>query len=116
MSLTINLPAETEVAIKELAAQNGLKPEEYAGELLAEQVSAKLAQTGEDDPQALPRAIAKMKARTPAEIAAAREKMYGLAKPPRPLPENQNIFDAVYGKIQSDETDEEVFAALKNLS
>lgn len=116
MSLTIELSAETEVAIKELAAQNGRQPEDYVKDLLTEQIEMKRLQTEVDDPQAFSRAFAQMKNRTSSEIAAVREKMFRLAKPPRHLPENVNIIDAVFGKIPSDETDEEVFTALQKLS
>lgn len=116
MSLTIELSVETEVAIKELAAQSGRQPEDYVKDLLNEQIEIKRSQTEIDDPQAFSRAFDQMKNRTPTEIAAVREKMFQFAKPPRPLPENESIIDAVFGKIPSDETDKEVFVALQKLS
>lgn len=116
MSLTIELSVETEVAIKELAAQSGRQPEDYVKDLLIEQIEIKRSQTEVDDPKAFSRAFAQMKKRTPSEIAAVREKMFRFAKPPRHLPENENIIDAVFGKIPNDETDEEVFTALQKLS
>lgn len=116
MSMTIELSAETETAIKKLAAQNGCQPEEYAQDLITEQVEIKLAQTVVEDPEVLNRALERMKTRSPAKIAAVREKMFRFAKPPRQLPKEQSIIDAVYGKISSDETDEEVFASLQKLS
>ncbi len=116
MSLTIELSVETEVAIKELAAQSGRQPEDYAKDLLTEQIEIKRLQTDIDDPQYFSRALAQMKTRTPTETAAVREKMFRLAKPPRHLPENESIIDVVFGKIPGDETDEEVFTALQKLS
>ena len=68
------------------------------------------------EPNALEKAMATMKARTPEQIAEARSQLFQATKPPRPLPEGQSIFDAVGGKWPSDETDVEVFAALKKLS
>jgi hypothetical protein len=116
MSLTIELSAETETAIKELAARNGCQPEEYAQELLNEQIEIKLTQTAVEDPQVLSRALQKMKNRTPSEISAVREKMFRLAKPPRSLPKKENIIDVIYGKLPDDESDHEVFATLQKLS
>src|SRR5690349_8975142 len=113
MSLTIELSVETEVAIKELAAQSGRQPEDYVKDLLTEQIEIKRSQTDIEDPQSFSRAFAKMKSRTPTEIAGVREKMFRLAKPPRPLPEKQNIIDAIYGKLPDKESDEEVFNTLQ---
>lgn len=116
MSLTIELSVETEVAIKELAAQSGRQPEDYVKDLLNEQIESKRSKSEVDDPQAFSRAFAQMKNRTPSEIAAVCEKIFRFAKPPRHLPENESIIDVVFGKISGDETDEEVFTALQKLS
>ena len=117
MSLIVELSAETEIVIKELAAQRGRKPEEYAGELLTEQVSTRLAQSSdEDDSRFFERAFDKMRTRTPAEIARVREKMYARADQPRVLPENKNVIEAVYGQLSGDESDAEVLATLQKLS
>lgn len=118
MNLTITLTTKTEAGLKRLAARDGREPEEYAGDLLAERINEELALAGnaEEDPEALGRAVAKMKARTPEQIAAEREEIFLLARPPRAVPPEIDVFDCIYGKLHTEETDEEVSAALEKLS
>ena len=118
--MIITVSPETERLIYQLATQKGQDAAVLAGSYL------ELALKGENgigeeldadyEPDALEKAMAKMRARTPEQIAEARNQLFQASKPPRPLPEGQTIFDAIGGKWPSNETDEEVFAALKKLS
>lgn len=60
--------------------------------------------------------LARLQARTPEEIMAARERMEKTSRPPRPLPPGMTLEDVVKGMWPGDETDEEVNAALERLS
>jgi hypothetical protein len=75
-------------------------------------------EAGEDreDHDALKKAISSFFNRTPEELEQARERLLNASRPPRPLPEGQTLVDAVSGKWPGDETDEEVFEALRKLS
>ncbi len=119
--MDINLTAETEKALKELASANGQNSSEFAASLLEEQIkmrlfSAKDGQREEDDPEALARTITRMMARTPEERKQAQEQTMQSCKPRHQIPANKTLFDMVAGKWPGDETDEEVNQALERLS
>ena len=71
---------------------------------------------GETETESLEAAIAHMTSRTPEEIASVRERILAATPPPRELPTGKTIFDVVMGKWPGDETDEEIDAALEDLS
>lgn len=115
--MIVTVSAGTERLIRRLAAQTGQDAAILAGQYLElalknENVPAQ----SEVEPDALAQAMAALKSRTPEQIAAARHQLYEAATPPRQMPEGQNVFDVVGGQWPGDETDEEVFAALKKLS
>lgn len=54
--------------------------------------------------------------RTPAEIAAVRARLFAQSRPARPLPPGKTREDVIVGQWPGDETDEEIEAALAELS
>jgi hypothetical protein len=54
--------------------------------------------------------------RTPKQVAEARTRLQASIRPGAALPPGMTIFDAVAGKWPGDESDEQVAAALKDLS
>ena len=65
---------------------------------------------------ALREAVAKMMNRTPEERAAAQAYALATYKPRRLPPPGMTIFDVISGKWPGDETDEQIEAALEELS
>ena len=126
MNLTIS--PKVEEALNTLAERRGVAPADLAASLLAEEVyrqeyrtrvngTAQLngAETDEpENPDALARAVAAMINRTPEQRRAARERAIREFRPEYDLPPGKTIFDVV--KWPGDETEEEIFAALDELS
>ena len=127
MSITIELEPETEAWLNEQAKREGSEPAQIAGRLLSSRAlsrphtngssanghaAVKNAGEDENEPTALEIALEKMRNRTPEDIAAAR----ALIQPGRPLPPGKTLEDMVWGKWPGDETDEEINAALEELS
>ena len=75
-----------------------------------------IADDDDIDPDALQKAMAKLLNRTPEEIEATRTRLLAASRPPRPLPAGKTFVDVVCGQWPGDETDEEVFEALRELS
>lgn len=71
-------------------------------------------QKAEIDP--LEEAIRRWNARTPEQVQADREEVLAGSKKPRPLPPGKTLDDMVRGKWPGDETDEQIQAALEELS
>ena len=67
-------------------------------------------------PSALDRAVYKMTHRTPEQIAQAQVRAMEMYKPRRAVPPGKTLADMVSGKWPGDETDEQINAALKELS
>ena len=65
---------------------------------------------------ALEEAIRKMTSRTHEEMLASRARILAKSRPPRPLPPGKTLEDVVAGTWPGDETDEEIFRALEELS
>lgn len=125
--MVITVTQETEKQLTALAERVGAPVAVYAGHLLEQRLhenggrngSTKfVAQDDDDDiePNALAKAMAKMLSRTPEELANVRARIFQEMEPPLPLPEGKTLFDMVCGQWPGDETDEEVFEALKRLS
>ena len=112
--MIVTVSPETEKAIVKLAAKRGQDAAVLAGRYL--EIALKSQQITDDEPDALTQAIAKLKSRAPEQIAEARDQLFQAAKPSRPLPAGQSIFDVIGGQWPGDETDEEVLAALEKLS
>ena len=70
----------------------------------------------EENVESLDAATARMASRTPEEISCVRERILAATPPPRELPDGTTIFDVVMGKWPGHETDEQISAALENLS
>lgn len=64
----------------------------------------------------LAEAIARLKNRTPEQVAADRDRLLALSPPPRPLPPGKTLEDVLAGLWPGDETDEQVHEALEKLS
>lgn len=116
--MIVNVSSEIEGQLTKLAHKNGKPVADVAGASLAQKLrEVPVPQEDEDtDPDALARAIAKMTSRTPEEIAAAQQRAIQASRPPRPLPEGKTLLDVIGGRWPGDETDEEVFEALRRLS
>ncbi|MGH9835367.1 MAG: hypothetical protein ACREBD_17770 [Blastocatellia bacterium] len=123
--MEVNVSPETENQLTERAEQIGARVSDYAGFLLekklqedaeAEKINGRSNEDLDEDPYALEHAIAKLLSRTPEEVEQARERILQASRPPRPLPEGKTLYDVICGQWPGDETDEEVFEALKRLS
>ena len=127
--MIINVTPETEKQLTALAERVGAPVAVYAGHLLEQKLhengeqngvngSAKVVAQDDDDtdPDALAKAISQMLNRTPEELEQTRARIFREMEPPLPLPEGKTIFDVICGQWPGDETDEEVFEALKKLS
>jgi hypothetical protein len=117
--MIVSVSPEVEDQLAQLAHKNGKPIAEVAGALLEEKLRESLALKDEEedtDPDALARAIARMTNRTPEEIAAAQQRAIVAYPAKNPLPPGQTILDVIDGKWPGNETDEEVFEALRKLS
>lgn len=122
--MNIAVSQEVEKKIIALANLKGTDPALFGGALLEETMREKgfltsSANGGEkdadEDPESLNRAIAKMKNRSPEELAAMRERVLKASTAPLPLPQGKNVFDLIPG-IRGTESDEMVFDSLERLS
>jgi hypothetical protein len=120
--MNVNVSSEAEKILKAAAQSNGQPVEDYVGALLekvarekANGLNLSFADDDDRDPQALDRAIAKMKNRTPEARAAMRERVLKASPEALPIPAGKTIFDMI-PSIRGKETDEEVFEALERLS
>lgn len=95
MSVTIELPVQTENELESLAAANGRSREDVARDLLQEQLVRNALFRLRDKPQ--PQSLADL-------------------KPRRPVPAGSTAFKEIVGKWPGDESDEEILAALQELS
>lgn len=126
--MIVNVTPETEKQLTALAEQVGAPVAVYAGHLLEQKLRESrgphavngatktvVPEKDEDtDPDALAKAIAKLLNQTPEERARARAELFAASRPPRPLPEGKTLGDVL--QWPGDETDEEVFEALRKLS
>ena len=88
--MNITLPSHTENALRDIAARARQPPELYVREIiikhLREVADSPFSEVDEDvDPTAFDRAMARMKARTPADIAQARTRLLAQVPPPELL-------------------------------
>lgn len=126
--MVVNVTLETEKQLIALAERVGAPVAVYAGHLLEQKLHENDWQNGangsvvvvedddDNDPDALAKAMAKLLNRTPEEIEQARERIFATSRPPRPLPEGKTLGDVLLGQWPGDETDEQVFEALRKLS
>lgn len=116
MTLTLDLPPGTERKLQELAAENGQDLADYTLSLILSHVQSCGGEDPEGNTDLLAEAVARMTSRSPEQLAEIRERSAGFARPGKPLPTGQTIFDAVIGKWPGQESDEEVTEALRRLS
>lgn len=116
--MIVTLPLEFEQQVKTQAAQKGMDVVSYLLSLVQRDINAADPandNAGDYDPDALQRMIAKMTSRTPAEKMAARQRALQESQPQIELAPDVSPLD-VMPVVRGNETDEEVIAALKELS
>ncbi len=64
----------------------------------------------------LAREIEWLTGRSPEDVRAARERIFGSSPPPREIPEGKTVVDMVKGKWPGTETDAEIHEALNRIS
>jgi hypothetical protein len=122
MSIAVELSPETEAAVRERAEAAGEAPAAYIARAVETHVREEKITADRERWQAkglnytLADAIARRANRTPEEIEAAREEAFRHVIPGLPLPPGKTLEDMVAGKWPGDETDEEIAAALEQLS
>ncbi len=116
--MTVTFPLEFEQLVKKRASQKGLDVASYLLSLVQKDINAANpanGNVGDYDPDALNRMIAKMTSRTLEEKMEARQRAIQDSQPQIELPPDVSPFD-VMPVVRGNETDEEVIAALKELS
>ncbi len=111
MSITIDLEPETEARLRERA--------ERKGQDITFLAATELKRLVADDKDALlsaDAALAALMNLSPEEKAAMHEDARRHIIPGRPLPPGKTLEDMVWGKWPGDETDEQINAALEELS
>ena len=116
--MIVTFPLEFEQQVKTRAAQKGMDVASYLLSLVQKDIKAAdpaNGDAGDYDPDALNRMIAKMTSRTPEEKMEARRRAIQESQPQIKLAPDVSPFD-VMPVVRGNETDEEVIAALKELS
>ena len=116
--MTVTFPLEFEHQVKTQAAQRGMDVAAYLFSLVQRDSKTAAPANGaarDFDPDALNRMMAKLTSRTPEEKLAARQRAIAESRPQIELAPDVSLFDVI-PVVRGDETDEEVIAALKELS
>jgi hypothetical protein len=120
--MIVTFPPDVEKKIIALATQKSVDPAFLVTSLVEKQLSDELALApvndlvhDDYDPEALHRAVAALVNRTPSQIKAAQDRATREFKPARDLPPDVSPLE-VLPVIRGDETDEQVFQALNELS
>jgi hypothetical protein len=121
--MIVMFPPDVEKKLLELAAQKRVDPASLVASLIEKELKNELAPAhvpdadhdDDFDPEALNRAVAALINRTPEQKRAAREWAIKKFKPKNELPPDVSPLE-VMPVIKGDETDEQVFQALKELS
>jgi hypothetical protein len=121
--MIVTFPPDVEKKIIALATQKSVDPAFLVTTLVEKQLNDELAlapvnepvHDNDYDPKALHRAVASLVNRTPSQIKAAQEQATREFKPARDLPPDVSPLEML-PIIRGDETDEQVFQALKELS
>lgn len=106
-AITVELPSSTQARLRLLAERRGETLEVYI---------RNLAEREADTADIVAQGIEWLRNRTPAEVQAARERIFAASSAPRELPPGETILEVVVGKWPGTETDAEVQAALEKLS
>ena len=115
MTITVTLTQETETKLEALAGRSGKSVADCARELLeagAEHIKAE--DTPETDP--VQNYLNALNRRTPEEIAEIQHHILAASTPRRTPPSGKTLEDMVFGKWPGSETDEEIKAALEEMS
>ena len=106
MSIVIELPQDVEERLRKQAESKKLSVDGYIVDLIEQ-----------DRPRnPLDSAIDAMTYRTPAEKEAMRSELLSRSRPASPLPPGKTLEDVVLGSWPGEESDQEIDAALKELS
>jgi hypothetical protein len=121
LNVTIDLTPEEVAYLQAIAGKEGLELAEYAGRLVRNHLplrstepTATNNESDEADPLSI--AVARMTNRSPEDKAAARAHALATYQPRRTLPPGKTFSDVISGKWPGDETDEQINAALEELS
>jgi hypothetical protein len=110
--VTVKLPAAAYARLEHLAAAHDQDAAEFARALIEREI----LERGVAEPTALDAAVFRMTNRSPEEIEASRASVLSGARPARPLPPGKSWLDVIAGQWPGDETDEQINAALDELS
>jgi bifunctional DNA-binding transcriptional regulator/antitoxin component of YhaV-PrlF toxin-antitoxin module len=88
----------------------------HPGDEVCVRVESKTENNGNSEPTALALAIASMINRTPEQVAKDRASLMAMTSPARPLPPGKTLADVICGQWPGYETDEQIYAALEELS
>ena len=117
--MIVTFPPDVEKKIIALATQKSVDPAFLVTSLVEKQLSDELAHDlvhdNDYEPEALHRAVAALVNRTQSQIKTAQERAIKEFKPARDLPPDVSPLE-VLPIIRGDETDEQVFQALNELS
>jgi hypothetical protein len=112
MTLTIEIPKETETQLREAMEQHDM---ERLRQVLGDLATPAALSFFENDP--LEKALALLRQRTPAEALAAQTTARAALVPPvHALPQGKTLGQTLEGHWPGEETDEQVYAALQKLS
>jgi hypothetical protein len=127
MKMIVMIPPDLEKKILALAAKKGVDPsslivslvkediEEEWGDLQSLDEANGYRQADDYDPDALKNAVERVTNRTPEQREAIRQELLKVIPEPLSIPEGKTVFDMFF-RIRGDETEEQVYEALKRLS
>ncbi|WP_395145528.1 hypothetical protein [Armatimonas sp.] len=117
MSLLLELPRETEEALRRLAEKDGLALDTFALNVLS-RVARNRQETfdADYDPGDLTEAVRKIRTRTPAEFERNRAEAFAKSRPALSLPQGKTLTEMLVGKWPGAETDEEIAQILEAIS
>lgn len=115
MEITITVSEEMQRKLQDLAQESGLSVADCAHDMLEGNLE-RLHLYAWQELSAYEKVMARIANRTPEQIAEAQRRALASARPACPLPPGKTLADMVFGKWPGNETDEEIIAALKELS
>lgn len=112
--MTIRFETNTGRKLRARAAEVGTDAADYVVTLVEREIG--IGDPPESEQSPLDRAVAHMRSRTPQELAAARSEAMERYRPLRTPPAGKTLADVVSGQWPGDESDQDIQAALKDLS